>query len=318
MSLLALTNNCNNGTPEVADFLSFFQKEGSSSDLMDRSIASIEFMDFKIPTVLFSSREIMQLMDIDTNMEPKPLSDRNIHLVERLPLTSILSQDLLRNCHEYCEALKLVTIEDEKRGLTTPTGTFEKLHISCPKSVVPRGSSSDASIVSSGSESVHIYDYQQERWMDRYHQLATFFLKCGHSDVSNEFDSNLAGWVRRQRHQFKRAKQGRRSTLTLERVKLLEQVGFKWDFHDLAWKENFERLQQFYRIHQHCNVTTCSSGMSKEENDRLLNWCKRQKRAIRTFMKNKDAVGSRMNQMRLELLESIGFHWQPIKKDAVA
>ena len=286
-------------------------------------------------------------------MEPKPLSENNIQLVNEMPLNSFLSQDLLQNCQEYTQLLKatsnmavasnmcpttamptplaLPSLRQQPSllrsvsvpGLATPKGGLPTSfgNIPCPKVGISRGSS-DTSIMSTGSngDMVHIYDYQQERWMDRYHQLAAYFQQHGNSDVSNEYDANLAGWVRRQRHQFKRAKQGRRSTLTVARVQLLERVGYTWDFHDVAWNKNFEQLKAFYRIHKHTNVpTSCSSnseafGMTKEENDRLLNWCKRQKRAIRMYLKDKNAVGSRMNAKRFELLQSIGFRWQPVKK----
>jgi hypothetical protein len=262
-------------------------------------------------------------------MEPKPISG-SIQRVRHLPLSSFLSDELLKNCNEYCIALQSLTNDKPiastlLHSRSNPTLSGSTMSIGRPKSGVPRSyseastTSFDSTASAGSSDVVHIYDYQQERWMDRYQQLSAFFQVHGHSDVSNEFDSNLANWVRRQRHQFKRAKQGRRSTLTVNRVQLLEQVGFKWDKHSLAWFENFERLKLFYKIHNHCNVPTSNCGSivfgTKEENDRLLNWCKRQKRAIRAYLKNEAAVGSRMDAKRFELLQSIGFQWQPVKKN---
>jgi len=249
-------------------------------------------------------------------LEPLPISS-TIQRVDKLPLTSCLSEDLLKHCDDYCVALQSLNamreLASQPNSNILPFSMVRSWN-DCPKPGVTR-SISDSSDVSSSSDMVHIYDYQQERWMDWYHQLANFYNQYGHSDVCNDFDCNLAGWVRRQRHQFKRAKQGRRSTLTSNRVLLLEQVGFKWNFHDLAWNENFERLKAFYKIHKNCNVptSTCSFG-SKEDNERLINWCKRQKRAIRVYLTNKDAAGSRMNAKRLEMLKSIGFCWEPVKK----
>jgi hypothetical protein len=312
-----------------------FQDAGMmSNDLMDESKASFNCADpFVTPsTPSTNSTTHHQVPQVETKsdilldpLEPKPIYGI-IRRVRHLPLTSFLSDELLKNCNDYCVALQSVTNDEPidstvLRTSSNPSFCVGAHSIECPKLGIPR-SYSESVIVSSGppaatgsSDEVHIYDYQQERWMDRYQQLSAFFQEHGHSDVSNEFDSNLAGWVRRQRHQFKRAKQGRRSTLTVSRVHLLEQVGFKWDKHSLAWFENFERLKQFYKIHKHCNVPTSNSFGSKEENDRLLNWCKRQKRAIRMYLTNKDAVGSRMDVQRLELLQSIGFRWQPVKQN---
>lgn len=358
MFTLNIVNDSLRTTSACADFIEIFKNndrsepspnmnamaDNAEDDLMDVSIASFDMFDPSIIESVSTStginamtphQQIPQITSkIDlvlSSLEPKPLSG-SIQRVAQLPLSACLSEDLLKNCNDYCAALKSLNTNQQvlplasanPRRNSNPTFSFASLGISCPKPGVPR-SYSETSAVShspnasiSSSDVVHIYDYQQERWMDRYQQLSAFFQAHGHSDVSNEFDSNLAGWVRRQRHQFKRVKQGRRSTLTVHRVQLLEQVGFKWDFHDLAWNENFERLKAFYKIHNHCNVPTSSSCSTffgtKEENDRLLNWCKRQKRAIRMYLKNKDAVGSRMNARRFELLQSIRFRWQPVKK----
>ena len=233
------------------------------------------------------------------NIEPSPIGS-----IQSVSVGNVgFSNDLLRNCNEYCFALGPLKSNELE---STNNKSFQ-----VTSSVVQH----KVSVTPPTTSTIHLYDYQLERWMDRYNQLATFYQQYGHSAVSNEYDANLAGWVRRQRHQFKRAKQNRRSTLTMKRVALLEDVGFTWDFHDIAWQANFQRLKKFYSIHNHCNVTTTSNFYgSKEENDKLLNWCKRQKRAIRLFLKNTDAVGSRMNMKRLELLNSIGFRWEPVKK----
>jgi hypothetical protein len=235
---------------------------------------------------------------LPANLEPSPIAGN----IQNVAVGNVgFSKDLLQNWNDYCFALEPLRSnekEESKSFHITSSVVQHKMYVTPPT-----------------TSTIHLYDYQLERWMDRYSQLAAFYQQYGHSDISNDFDSNLAGWVRRQRHQFKRAKQGRRSTLTVKRVALLEDVGFKWDFHDLAWQQNFQQLKNFYSLHNHCNVTTTSNFYgSKEENDKLLNWCKRQKRAIRLFLMNKDAVGSRMNLKRLELLNSIGFRWEPVKK----
>ncbi|KAG7340935.1 helicase domain protein [Nitzschia inconspicua] len=310
--------------------------EGNYYESGDLNIPSFECFDTSISAksaaVTTTNRVSThyQGSDIETILaclEPNPISGI-IQRVPELPLSSCLSQDLLKNCNDYCMALQPLDTKQVSSTTSSNSGwksnrnsmlSYAALNIPCPVSGVSRMYSDSSKMSASStvtSEVVHIYDYQQERWMDRYQQLSTFFQEHGHSDVSHEFDSNLSGWVRRQRHQFKRAKQGRRSTLTTSRVQLLEQVGFKWDFHDLAWNKNFERLQAFYNVHKHCNVPTSSCSTffgSKEDNDRLLNWCKRQKRAIRMYLKNKAAAGSRMNAKRFAQLQSIGFRWEPVK-----
>jgi hypothetical protein len=257
-----------------------------------------------------------------SSVEPIPIS-KDIHRVQKVPFNAF-SNDILRNAHDLCLALEPlkarqdnIIIKNHKKGefVVSPATEGDSTN----SSLVPSKQKSSAAAAAAASRSsVHLYDYQQERWMDRYNELSAFFQSHGHSDVSNEFDANLAGWVRRQRHQFKRAKQGRRSTLTVARVQLLDRVGFKWDSHDLAWVENFERLKTFYKIHKHCNVSSSfieSSDVTgnREDHEKLLNWCKRQKRAIRMYLKNKDRVGSRMTPQRFEMLKSLGFRWESQK-----
>mmetsp|Transcript_27740 Transcript_27740/g.45866 ORF Transcript_27740/g.45866 Transcript_27740/m.45866 type:complete len:331 (+) Transcript_27740:165-1157(+) len=308
--------------PSTSNFYNFFSKEDDESTLsshegsQNRGLSALlfdtSFLPMSSSSSLTSSRDSLpELHDDDCDvelrdaLEPVPISS-DIQRDDKVSLKS-LSQDLLRNASDYCLALKPL------EAFCVQDGNNQALSSSF--NVTPSFVCHKPSVTPATTDPVHLYDYQQERWMERYMELAKFFNNHGHSDVSNEYDVNLAGWVRRQRHQFKRAKQGRRSTLTVSRVQMLERVGFKWDFHDLAWNENFERLKIFVKIHNHCNVTSSNVSLgSKEENDRLLNWCKRQKRAIRLFLKNKEAVGTRMNAKRFELLQSLGFKWETNKK----
>jgi hypothetical protein len=253
-----------------------------------------------------------------TPFEPLPIAS---DLCRRVDSITSLPSDMINNSIDYCVALQPVT----KPQKSFPECMLDQTNVQVPfdfNLLLGEGIRKSPSLVSLESLSedpptqetkglVHLYDYQHERWVDRFQELFEFHSTRGHTNVPNNYGQNLAGWVRRQRHQFKRAKQGRRSTLTSGRVQLLELVGFTYDFHDLAWNTNFERLVEFYSVHKHCNVPASLNGVS---NSSLFNWCKRQKRACRMYIENRDAIGTRMNSNRLQLLQSIGFRFDTVKK----
>jgi len=64
----------------------------------------------------------------------------------------------------------------------------------------------------------------------------------------------LARWVKRQRYQYKLLQEGKRSTLSKDRVQALDDVGFVWDSQRAAWLERLGELKQFRKEYLHCNV----------------------------------------------------------------
>ena len=66
---------------------------------------------------------------------------------------------------------------------------------------------------------------------------------------------------------------GKQSTMTDERVKLLEDIGFIWDSHAAVWEERLNELREYRRIHGDCNVPS-----SYAKNPKLATWIKCQRR----------------------------------------
>ena len=92
--------------------------------------------------------------------------------------------------------------------------------------------------------------------MERYTELVEFHRQHGHCLVSNKYTDNptLVDWVRRQRHQYKLKTLGARNSMTTERIKMLEKLGFVWNSHDQMWEEHFNDLKIYMEIHGDCNV----------------------------------------------------------------
>jgi hypothetical protein len=159
-------------------------------------------------------------------------------------------------------------------------------------------------------------------WTIKFQQLIQFKKQYGHVNVPywqpwndeaesrpgrNRFLPNPLGvWCRSQRRQYQEwiqqqndtQQSGRSSTgMTAERVKLLEQVGFDFQYNLLEelWQRNFHELKAFYEDYGHCRVP---SGY--KPNPKLANWVQQQRTQYST---------SSISQERVDLLNSIKFCW---------
>jgi len=147
-----------------------------------------------------------------------------------------------------------------------------------------------------------------EKWKLRYKELLEFGMKNGHVNVPHTFPENkqLARWVKRQRIQYKRFKEGKLPLIYLslnqERIDKLELVGFVWDSHELTWRENLDALKDFHAEFGHCNVS-----MGYKANKQLGIWVKTQRRQYKLFQEGKR---SSIDSNRVKVLNEMGFEWK--------
>lgn len=66
------------------------------------------------------------------------------------------------------------------------------------------------------------------QWIQRYNELLDYKAEHGHVRVPQDYPI-LGEWVANQRRQYKLFKDGRRSSLTPERIDLLKQANFIWN-----------------------------------------------------------------------------------------
>ena len=145
--------------------------------------------------------------------------------------------------------------------------------------------------------------YQAGQWAERFADLKVYREATCNCLVPHTYKENLplARWVKRQRYQYKLMMEGKSSTMTEERVKALEEIGFVWDSQGAAWGERLEELKEFRTIYMHCNVPSNYS-----ENPQLATWVKCQRRQYKLHMEGKP---SNMTPTRIRELGSIGFEW---------
>jgi len=101
--------------------------------------------------------------------------------------------------------------------------------------------------------------------------------------------------------------EGKSSSMTDERIRKLEGIGFQWS-HQLElsrrhvpWEQRFAELEKYKDIHKHCNVP---GGW--KENPTLGNWVGQQRKQYRLL---KEGTSSAMTEERIRKLEGIGFEW---------
>lgn len=153
------------------------------------------------------------------------------------------------------------------------------------------------------SHGVRFREYQAEIWSEKFEELCAFRRVHQHCHVPHQYkdNSSLAQWVKRQRYQFKLKMEGKHSTLSDERIRLLNTIGFIWNSHDAVWEERLQDLLQFKMSQGHCIVPS-----NYEPNIQLAVWTKRQRRQ---YKKYQEGSASSMTPERIAKLEQVGFVW---------
>lgn len=170
--------------------------------------------------------------------------------------------------------------------------------------------------------------FHEEKWSTRYTELIAFHKEHGHAAVPHTYPKNpqLARWVKRQRRQYKLREAGRPSTMTAERLELLNSIGFIWDSHDVNWKEKLNALEIYRKEFGNCNVpsnykdkkVSYNPNQSIERFNRLnthlfssltklATWVKCQRRQYKLYW---DGKPSAMTTERIGELEKVGFEWE--------
>jgi hypothetical protein len=139
-----------------------------------------------------------------------------------------------------------------------------------------------------------------EQWNKQYAQLVEFKRKHGHCIVPTKYedDASLGKWVSWQRQSHSK------NTIRLDRMKLLDEIGFVWRVdktvsrEDPKWNKQFEKLVEFKQKNGHCLVP------KKYEEDSFLGvWVSSQR------------TRHAQNKLQLDrkgLLDEIGFVWKAL------
>lgn len=147
---------------------------------------------------------------------------------------------------------------------------------------------------------------QEQDWKARYRELCEFHAQHGHCRVPMESGSaqrQLAVWASNQRRFYRDLQQGKNTTLTPERVDLLERISF---FHDFptrqdVWDLRMQELEDFYKLHNHSNVPA-----DYDENFSLGQWVMNIRTQYKLYLAG---LPTTLTASRIAALEALDFRW---------
>ena len=269
-----------------------------------------EYKDLSLREILdlsddFLSNDDDHFNSADMAMEPVPFANKSSIQVARNASSHDPMMGQQRQQQQLQQIMMMVQQQQQQ-----PQQQHLDIVSSTPDSLNKKKRSrdfDDASVSSDGSSDDNdrrFRPYQAGQWAEKFEELCEYRDKFGHCLVPHTYHENLAlaRWVKRQRYQYKLMMEGKSSTMTQDRVKALEDIGFVWDSQGAAWGERLGELHEFRKTYMHCNVPSNFS-----ENPRLATWIKCQRRQYKLFMEGKP---SNMTPQRIQHLENLGFEWE--------
>ena len=151
---------------------------------------------------------------------------------------------------------------------------------------------------------------RHSQWCDQFRQLCEFKVQLGHCRVPVRYSANpkLGNWVSTQRNTYRLNQEGNPSSMTAERIRALDVVGFDWGTSKTdSWTVRFQQLCEFKAHFGHCLVSRQYAA-----NPKLGQWVSTQRRFYRLHQEGKP---SHITAERIRELESIGFAWGSSKTD---
>ncbi|MCX5871278.1 MAG: Helicase associated domain protein [Deltaproteobacteria bacterium] len=145
-----------------------------------------------------------------------------------------------------------------------------------------------------------VWAFQASLWDIWFGKLKVFKERFGHCNVETgwEEDSGLSSWVSSQRTRRNKG------LLSLERIQLLDGIGFTWDFQTQkrqeTWMKWYLELEKYTKKHGNPHVP------SNDTNTKLASWV-----WIQRVRRDKDYLGqAQLTKEQVESLDTLGFRWK--------
>ncbi|KAL7478633.1 hypothetical protein ACHAW6_004388 [Cyclotella cf. meneghiniana] len=143
-------------------------------------------------------------------------------------------------------------------------------------------------------------------WEDQFKALHRYRLVNGHTKVPARYKENpkLGRWVMTQRRQMALMQQGYPNALTVERIAMLDEIGFAWSVRPepvSTWNKKMEELKQYKQTFGNTMVP-----QRYQVNPQLGTWVHTQRRQYKLMQEGKK---SSMTQDKIDALNAVGFVW---------
>jgi len=153
---------------------------------------------------------------------------------------------------------------------------------------------------------LRLYRRFEKKWENNLRELAEYKLMKGHTLVPQAYavnGLNLGVWVNNQRTQYALKEKGEPSFLTVERVRLLNDLSFAWSALDEIWENNLRELAEYKLMKGHTLVHReyAVNGLN------LGVWVSNQRTQ---YTLNEKGEPSQMTAERVRLLNDLGFVWK--------
>ncbi len=145
------------------------------------------------------------------------------------------------------------------------------------------------------------WQVHNKTWEDYYELLKEYKEEHGNIDVPNFYEKNgmkLGKWLSTQRQAYKG---NRRSRITQNQIKLLEELGIRWNPYDQKWNDYYELLKEYQEEHGNIDVP----NFYEKNGMKLGKWLSTQRQAYKGNRR------SRITQNQIKLLEELGIRWNP-------
>ena len=190
------------------------------------------------------------------------LSSRNSHHKLRLKLDSRFSQGQ----HSVSSRGSSVCV----RSLTGINSQTNDARTSMSRAIEKSDSKASMPAATSSGKVERIRVKQRKTWNSYYPRLKEFHSKYGHSNVTAQDDIDLYNYAASLRKNYRRQiyynntqistkkAETKRQSLSYEKIQALQEIEFVWYEPNKKnlWNIYYPRLENFYRKHGHCNVTS--------------------------------------------------------------
>jgi superfamily II DNA or RNA helicase/ribosomal protein L7Ae-like RNA K-turn-binding protein len=180
----------------------------------------------------------------------------------------------------HCRVLNGHYEEDFLLGSWVQNQRFNKLKLNSEK-------------ISRLNELGFAWEVLTEQWEENFNALKKFKDREGHCKVPHKYVEDglaLGYWVGNQR--------GNSSSISVERIARLNELGFVWDLLELKWEEGFSALKKFKEREGHCRVLSNHI----EDTFPLGGWVSRQR-----------TQKVKISTDRIIRLNELGFIWAQIE-----